>query len=113
MERLPGTKGKTMTAYNTVGNTILEQLGGNRFVAMTGAKDFVLGHDSLQFKLPGNLTRDKSNKMRITLTPADLYTVETFRLRGADCKECSREDRVYAENLRDVFTSITGLDTHL
>jgi hypothetical protein len=31
----------------TVANTILEQLGGGRFIAMTGAKSFVGGEDSL------------------------------------------------------------------
>lgn len=102
-----------MTAYNTVGDTILEQLGGHRFVVMTGAKDFVLGYNSLQFRLPGNLTRDKSNKVRITLTEFDLYTLETFRVRGIDCKTCSSETGIYFDSLQSMFTSFTGLDTHL
>jgi len=97
----------------TVATTILEQLGGNRFLAMTGAKNLIGGDQMLQFSLPGNLTRDKSNKMRITLSPLDLYTVETFRIRGAECKVCSVEDGIYFDSLRETFTRITGLDTSL
>ena len=106
-------KGETMTQTNTVADTILEQLGGNRFIAMTGAKHFMGGERSLQFNLPGNLTKDKSNKVRITLNELDLYLVETFRLRGADCRVCSKIEDVYFDTLPAVFTSITGLDTHL
>jgi len=98
----------------TVADTILGQLGGNRFLAMTGAKNLMGLNNGLQFSLPANLTRDKSNKMRITLLD-DLYTVETYRLRnrGLDCRACSLRYGVYADQLRDVFTAITGLDTSL
>lgn len=96
-----------------VAETILQQLGGNRFIAMTGAKNFMGDDRMLQFSLPGNLTRDKSNKVRITLTEFDLYTIETFRLRGIDCKTCSSETGIYFDSLQSMFTSITGLDTHL
>lgn len=96
-----------------VAETILQQLGGNRFIAMTGAKNFIGDDYMLQFSIPGNLTRDKSNKVRITLTEFDLYTIETFRIRGIDCKMCSSEAGIYFDNLQYMFTSITGLDTHL
>jgi len=38
----------------TVAKTIFEQLGGEHFVAMTGAKDFVGTEDSLTFKVGSN-----------------------------------------------------------
>jgi hypothetical protein len=96
-----------------VAQTILQQLGGNRFIAMTGAKNFMGDDRMLQFSVPGNLTRDKSNKVRITLNEFDLYTLETFRVRGIDCKTCSSETGIYFDSLQSMFTSITGLDTHL
>ena len=37
----------------TVANTILQQLGGNKFRVMTGAKNFVGSNDALTFRLPG------------------------------------------------------------
>jgi hypothetical protein len=43
----------------TVARTILDQLGGARFVAMTGAREFVGSADSLTFKVS---TRSASPK---------------------------------------------------
>jgi hypothetical protein len=97
----------------TVAETILQQLGGNRFLAMTGAKNLVGDDRMLQFSISGNLTKDKSNKVRITLNELDLYLVETFRLRGADFRVCSKVENVCFDMLPAVFSSITGLNTHL
>ena len=36
----------------TIANTILEQLGGNKFIAMTGAKNFVSDGNTLRMTLP-------------------------------------------------------------
>ena len=92
---------------------ILEQLGGNRFAAMTGAKQFVGGERSLQFSL-GRGATNKANKVRVTLATDDTYTVEFFNLRGVNLKPCGEPvERVYADRLQTVFTEATGLDTHL
>ena len=96
----------------TVANEILAQLGGNRFIAMTGAKNILGGGNALMFSLPKG--KDKSNKMRITLDFAsDTYTVETFAIRGIECNAKTTIDMVYGDQLRSVFTSITGFDTSL
>lgn len=96
-----------------VATQILEQLGGNRFVAMTGAKQFVGGERSLQFSI-GRGATNKTNKVRVTLATDDTYTVEFFNLRGVNCKPCGEPvERVYADRLQAVFTEATGLDTHL
>ena len=57
----------------TVARSILDQLGGARFVAMTGARDFVGSADSLTFKIGVNPKR--VSQVRVTLTSADLYSV--------------------------------------
>jgi hypothetical protein len=95
---------------HTTAQTILNQLGGNKFIAMTGAKNFVGSDKELMFQLPTN--QSKGNKMRITLN-ADLYTVEVFKIRGVEVKTMASREMVYADQLRSVFTSITGLETSL
>lgn len=101
----------------TIGQIILQQLGGNRFIAMTGAKDFVRSDAEqwLQFKLPSkpHYTKNKINCVKITLTPADLYTVEFMYIRGMNVIHVSTVEGVYCDMLQSVFTDATGLDTHL
>lgn len=95
----------------TVANTILEQLGGNKFIAMTGAKNFVGDTDSLMFSIGRNSS--KANKVRVTLMPSDTYKVEFFQFRSLDLKVLKAYEDVYVDNLRSIFTSYTGLDTSL
>jgi hypothetical protein len=95
-----------------VAETILEQLGGGRFIAMTGARNFVGTDNALHFALPRK-ARDGSNKVRITLMPSDTYLIETFAVRGSTVKACSERDLIYADMLREAFTSITGLAVSL
>src|SRR5262249_13476503 len=76
---VPTTGNRGKMADLTVAKTILEQLGGEHFVAMTGAKDFVGTEDSLTFTVGSNPKH--VSHVRVTQTPGDLYAV-TF-LRGA------------------------------
>jgi hypothetical protein len=94
---------------------ILEQLGGRRFIAMTGAKDFVGAERSLVFRLPGTpgFVKDGINRVCITLDPADTYTVDCFRYRSRYLVPKATASDIYAENLQETFTRLTGLDTHL
>jgi hypothetical protein len=98
----------------TVSKTILEQLGGRRFIAMTGAKNFVGSDNTLTFRLPGkNFTKQSINSVQITLDANDTYTLTFARIRGGDVKVISMHRDIYVENLRSTFTEVTGLDTHL
>lgn len=92
-----------------VANTIRNQLGGGRFSAMTGAKDFVGGENFLQFKLPSKLAKNKINFVKITLTPMDVYTVDFMNLRGMTIKSVSNFESVYCDELQSLFESETGL----
>ncbi len=91
--------------------TILEQLGGNRFVAMTGARALVSSPDALSFSIGRGATKG-INKVKIILAD-DLYRVEFYKLRGMDIKLIATVDGVYADRLQEVFTEQTGFDTHL
>ncbi len=98
-----------------VANTILAQLGGNKFAAMTGAKNFIGGESMLQFSLP-RLALHGINKVRIELTPADTYTVTFYKQGRSPRFELAtiRElEGVTADALRTAFTATTGLDVSL
>ncbi len=94
----------------TVAEIILEQLGGNKFQVMTGAKSFVGSADSLQFSIP---TSRKINKVFIELTDLDLYNVFFYSIRGVAVKVIRMVDGIDATQLREVFTMTTGLETSL
>jgi hypothetical protein len=97
-----------------VANTILNQLGANRFISMTGAKMFVGGSDMLMFSLPARSTKNGINKVRITLLPNDTYKIEFMKIRGTSpIKMVSETSGVYADTLRQIFTNETGLYTNL
>ena len=96
-----------------VAETILQQLGGNRFIAMTGARNFVGRPASLTFALPGRMTTNGANRVVVELTSDDLYTVEFLRVRGLNLSIVGEVSGVYADSLRAVFEQATGLRTSL
>lgn len=96
-----------------IANAILEQLGGGRFVVMTGARHLVSHADALSFKLPARFAKDGINYVKVTLTAADDYRVEFFKLRGIKFSPVSKVEGVYADMLRGVFEQATGLYTSL
>lgn len=98
-----------------VAKTILEQLGGHRFISMTGARNLIARENGLSFRLPGagGFCKDNINYVEIVLTPMDVYAVGFFRIRGAKVVSVKKCDDVYAENLQEVFSDSTGLRTRL
>lgn len=100
-------------AHVVVADTILSQIGGNRFLAMTGAKNLTANGTGLTFRLPANFAKNGINVVRIDLTPADDYTVTFYRVRGTKVTTVETVDMVHADNLRRIFTMSTGLDCTL
>jgi hypothetical protein len=92
-----------------VANEILAQLGGNRFVAMTGAKNFTGTENSLHFALPARFAKDGINRVVVALDPSDTYTVTFYRARGTSLKTIATDAMVYCDTLRATFTERTGL----
>ncbi len=74
-----------------VATEILKQLGGNRFIAMTGATKFAYfdenGECGLFFRLPSNFAMKGINLVKIKLTFSDTYLVTFFRIRGTTKKK--------------------------
>lgn len=106
-----------MSTNTEIARTILEQLGGNAFAIMTGAKHFSAGDKCLAFQLPrkAGYVRNGINMVRITLDASDTYTMEFFKFNAKTFALApkGRVDGLYADALQSVFTAHTGLDTHL
>lgn len=106
----PDNNGKKDT---TIANTILDQLGGRRFLMMTGAK-FLLAHpNALSFQLPPNFARNGINRVRIELNGRDLYDLTFSRCRGLKIFFQTRVEGIDCEQLRPAFVESTGLDVSL
>jgi hypothetical protein len=95
----------------TIAKEILRQLGGNKFIVMTGAKNLAGGDNYLSFKIGKNKT--SCNYVKIKLNGKDLYDVEFGRIRGHEYKVLKTYNDVYNDQLRDIFTEYTGLYTSL
>lgn len=100
----------------TVANTILQQLGGRRFILMTGAKDFVGDANSLMFRIGKN--SGGVSKVKIILEPSDTYRVIFYRIRqtrktAAQITIVHEADDIYFDQLPDLFKRITGLETQM
>ena len=102
---------------------ILNQLGGNRFVVMTGSKNFVADGNTLRMTLAKN--GSKANRLYITLDADDTYTMHFFKYTAPrfNSKTYSFTDEkitevktfhgVYCDQLQELFTEVTKLYTNL
>lgn len=97
----------------TVPTIILQQLGGERFKAMTGAASFAGDEQMLSFRLKASITKHRASGMRIYLEAADTYRLELLKIRNFEVTVVDTRSGVYADDLQRVFTAMTGLDTHL
>jgi hypothetical protein len=94
------------TARNTenkaIAETILTQLGGRRFLAMTGARNLTYGDRALTCRLPIG----KARFLSVELNCWDTYDVSVFRANGDICGTLAN---VYADQLRAAVENLTGL----
>lgn len=101
---------------NQVAKIILQQIGGRRFVAMTGSHDFINLGNGLRMSLSRNKT--SANRLEIIYDEgADLYNLrfyrqsfskKTFEVKTKDIKTY---EGVYCDMLEEIFTDVTGLYT--
>lgn len=124
-----------------IAKTILQQLGGNRFIVMTGAKDFVAIDNGLQFRIGRN--GSSANRVKIILQGDDTYTMQFWKIsnvnpyttfikyvqkgmsheeaqKKADKAKLNGEPKLLKEykglffdQLQEFFTEFTKLYTHL
>lgn len=92
--------------------TILNQLGGGKFIAMTGSKNFLNIGNGLRM----NLAKNKINAkwLKITLNDNDLYTMDFFTAdKNLNITTKAKYENIYADMLNKLFTEVTGLYTSL
>ena len=115
--------------YNNVASEILAQLGGREFIAMTGAKNLRTDDgDNLIMTLPRN--QSGANRLEIKLDyGTDTYDVRFFKYTPKKLKvnhkeltaewieektkEIKKFTGIYCDQLREIFTQVTGFDTHM
>ena len=95
---------------NAAATTILAQLGGSRFVAMTGANNLVADATHLGLRFKGFR---KANHLKVILDANDTYRLVFGKIKGWDYSVTAEIAGVYAENLRGAFEGHTGLATSL
>jgi len=102
---------------NQVAQTILNQLGGNKFIAMTGAKQLTAHEHGLSFRIGRNATA--TNHVAIALDADDTYSImfskisisrKTYEVKQKTIKAAGG---VYCDQLQEIFTSVTGMYTSL
>lgn len=98
---------------SNVAQTILEQIGGRKFLAMTGAKNCMADGNTLRFHLPRGFAKNGINLVSITLDPSDTYTMTFSKYRALKVTPVATVPGVYADNLRTNFTYHTGLEVTL
>lgn len=97
-----------------VASAILSQLGGKKFLVMTGAQP-MKRENGLICILPNGMAKDGEsgkavNRIQVTLdTELDLYNVETFWVRGINCVERGSSREIQVANLKPEFERLTGL----
>ncbi len=94
-----------------IAKIILNQLGGNKLIAMTGAKNLCALDEQcggLSFKLP-KFSGVKVNYVKIVLNGSDLYDVEFGRIYGNKYTVISKHYDIYCDMLVELFEKETGL----
>lgn len=115
------------TSTTTLANVILQQLGGNKFIAMTGAKNLLALENGIRFTIGRNAS--KANRVEITLNGLDLYDIKfikhtPYKIKVDYNKGTVKETQeksvvlkeyndIYCDMLQELFTEFTGLYTHL
>ena len=97
-----------------IADRILEQLGGARFLTMTGARDVMALPNGLTLRLQ-RAAEQGINSVVIRLDATNDYTL-LFNRRsrsGLDLHLIASAAGVRSSELAAVFTAKTGLDTHL
>ena len=107
-----GRKERFADDAKQIADTILKQLGGGRFIAMTGAKNLAFSSSPPGLRMSiGRGAKDAIKYLRVDYDRnSDTYTMIFANKSGGTVKSVSN---VYADSLQRVFTSTTGFDTHL
>lgn len=93
--------------------TIINQMGGPKFVAMTGSKNFIYNHNSVTMELTRNKGRAKFLNIELTVMDTYKMTFSRFDSKTFDRVILKEYENVYNDGLAEIFESFTGLRTRL
>lgn len=96
-----------------IARELINQLGGNKFFAMTGCMHKYCDNYSSTFKM----TRNKvgAQFMTITLNAMDTYDMQFVKVntKTGEVKPVAERAGIYGDMLQSIFTDVTGLYTSL
>ena len=104
-------EGKLSENKRQIAQTILQQLGGRRFIAMTGAKNIGFTNKGLSMKI-GKNAKGITHVVVDYDRGKDLYDMEFLKIRGTK-RTGKKVKSVYADDLKTIFKGYTGLRTSL
>src|SRR6056300_341306 len=90
---------------------LLKQLGGNKFISMTGAKNLTFSGLGLVMQIGKN--SKGVTHVRFKLSSKDLYDIDFLSIRGSNVKTKSKEKGVYGDQLGVMIKKNTGLNIRL
>lgn len=101
------------SSKKNIAKTILKQLGGNKFLAMTGAYGLGSTGSGLQMKLRRN--QSGANILNIELNEMDTYDVifSKFSPSKGTLKKVKKIEDAYCDMLVPIFEGVTGYITSL
>ena len=82
---------------------ILDQIGGNKFLAMTGSKVKYYGYDKngyVYLRLALSKNQSKAKLLKIQLNSKDLYNMSFDRIKKTLNKEYSAIGKIYDETMK-------------
>jgi hypothetical protein len=95
----------------TNANEILKQLGGKKFIAMTGATCYSDNNgNTLVAKFKGSKI---ANIMYITLNSMDTYDIKICKFKGMNINTVKEVSNAYNDMLKPIFEQTTGLTVSL
>ena len=104
-------KTESQESSQEVAEIILEQIGDNKFMVMTGAYNLASTRNSLSLRFKGS---SKYNCLTVTLNDSDLYDVRLLKIsRKFEITADQSFPNIYADQLRGLFELETGLATSL
>jgi hypothetical protein len=87
---------------------IYRQLGQNRLDSMIGIQSSCAIENGLQIRFKAKANKG-INVIRIQLNQNDLYDIEFLKIRGINVTSITKENDVYAEDMKRLIEQTTGL----
>lgn len=107
------SNGDTIMATQ-VQKTIVEQMGGKKFMMMTGCKKLLIDGErpAVTFEI-GSGAKKRIKYVKVELMGDDTYTMTLSKIFKFEHKILATHEGVYFDMLQDIFTQETGMYTSL